>query len=45
MEENGFDFNQIIVKINGTVIEEGIWSETRIIAGDEVEIIHLFGGG
>ena len=45
MEENSFDFNQIIVKINGMVIEEGVWPETRITEGDQVEMIHLFGGG
>ena len=45
MIENNFDFPSIIVKINGDIIEEAAWVETTISAGDNVEIIHLFGGG
>ena len=45
MTENNFDFNAIIVKINGVVIEENAWDTTAISAGDKVEIIHVFGGG
>ena len=45
MAEKNFDFCQIIVKINGVVIEEEIWPETKIAAGDTVEMIHVFGGG
>ena len=45
MKENNFDFSTIIVKINGNVIEEEVWQKQAVIAGDNVEIIHLFGGG
>jgi thiamine biosynthesis protein ThiS len=45
MAENNFDFNAIIVKINSEVIEEEFWSVRELTAGDNVEIIHLFGGG
>jgi len=45
MAENNFDFSQIIVKINGEVIEEEKWAKATIAAGDDVEIIHIFGGG
>jgi thiamine biosynthesis protein ThiS len=45
MEENKFKFSHIIVKINGAVIEEGKWPQTAVLAGDKVEIIHVFGGG
>ena len=45
MAENNYDFNQIVVKKNGKIIEEEKWQETEISAGDEVEMIHLFGGG
>jgi len=45
MAENNFDFSHIIVKINGVVIEEPLWPEKSIAAGDNVEIIHIFGGG
>ena len=45
MAENNFDFSHIIVKINGAVIEEDSWNEAKIAAGDNVEMIHIFGGG
>ena len=45
MAENNFDYCYMIVKINGTVIEEEAWSGAAIAAGDKVEIIHVFGGG
>jgi len=45
MAENNFDFCQIIVRINGKVIEEEKWSHTGVTAGDVVEAIHVFGGG
>jgi len=45
MVENDFDFSTIIVKINGVVIDEDVWQSAAVSAGDNVEIIHLFGGG
>jgi len=45
MKENNFDFAAIIVKINGVVIEEDKWLTAAVNAGDNVEIIHIFGGG
>jgi len=45
MKENNFDFSTIIVKINGNVIEEDLWQTAAVNAGDNVEILHLFGGG
>jgi len=45
MVENNFDFSSIIVKINGDVIVEDDWQTAAVNEGDNVEIIHLFGGG
>ena len=45
MAENNFDFPSIIVKINGELIDENKWSTAAVNAGDNVEIIHIFGGG
>jgi len=45
MAENNYEFSHIIVKINGVVIEENTWHEAAVSAGDNVEIIHIFGGG
>jgi len=45
MAENNFSFTNIIVLINGALIEEEAWTRTPIAAGDKVEMIHIFGGG
>ena len=45
MAENNYDFSTIVVKINGSTIEEEKWQSVAISAGDNVEIIHIFGGG
>ena len=45
MAEKNYDFSHIIVKINGAVIDDGLWQSTPITAGDRVEMIHVFGGG
>ena len=45
MAENHFDYSYIIVKINGAIVEEEAWTGTAVAAGDEVEMIHVFGGG
>jgi len=45
MAENNYDFPALIVKINGELVEEDTWQSAAVSAGDNVEIIHLFGGG
>ena len=45
MKENNFEFPAIIVKINDELIDENTWQTATVSAGDNVEIIHLFGGG
>ena len=45
MAENNFDFPSIIVKINKELINDNEWSSATVNAGDNVEIIHIFGGG
>ena len=45
MAENNFNHSYMIVKINGTLIEDAAWESTAVAAGDRVEIIHVFGGG
>jgi len=45
MAENNYDFPAIIVKINGELIDEDNWHTAAVAAGDNVEIIHIFGGG
>jgi sulfur carrier protein len=36
---------RVAVALNGTVIPRGAWSETRLHAGDRVEIIKITVGG
>ena len=45
MEEKGFVFHRIIVKLNGKVIEETNYATTSLKDGDNVEAIHVFAGG
>jgi len=45
MAENNFDFPSIIVKINGDLINDEDWQSTPVSTDDNVEIIHIFGGG
>ena len=45
MAENNYDFPSIIVKINGELVDEDARTTTKINAGDNVEILHIFGGG
>jgi len=45
MAENNYGFPEIIVKVNGALLEEAVWPVAAISAGDNVEIIHVFGGG
>jgi len=45
MKENNFDFPAIIVKVNGVLVDETQWVTKEIANGDDVEIIHVFGGG
>ena len=45
MEEKGFVFHRIIVKLNGKVIEETNYDCTLLHDGDNVEAIHVFAGG
>jgi sulfur carrier protein len=45
MDENNFVFKEIIVNINGEIIREEDWLTTPISDGDDVKMIHVFGGG
>ena len=45
MDEKGFVFHRIIVKLNGKVIEDANYTTTLLKDGDNVEAIHVFAGG
>lgn len=45
MDEKGFVFQDIVVKINDKVIRDEDWSRTPIADGDDVKMLHIFGGG
>ena len=45
MEEKGFVFHRIIVKLNGRVVEEAGFATSLLQDGDNVEAIHVFAGG
>ena len=45
LDEKGFVFHRIIVKINDEVIEDADFSDTFLHDGDNVKAIHIFAGG
>ena len=45
LDEKGFVFHRIIVKINGLLIEKSDYANTFLKDGDNVEAIHIFAGG
>ena len=45
MDEKGFVFHRIIVKVNGSLIEDSSYANTVLSDGDTVEAIHIFAGG
>jgi len=45
MDEKGFVFHRIIVKVNGKIIDEDAYAGTILSDGDNVEAIHIFAGG
>ena len=45
MEEKGYVFHRIIVKVNGHLVEDNSYAGTSLQDGDNVEAIHVFAGG
>lgn len=35
----------VAVAVNGAVVPAGVWAQSRLAAGDQVEIVKPFGGG
>ena len=45
LDEKGFVFHRIIVKLNGKVLDEAKYADTFLKDGDDVQAIHVFAGG
>ena len=45
MEEKGYVFHRIIVKLNDKVVENASYADTLLQDGDNVKAIHIFAGG
>ena len=45
LEEKGYVFHRIIVKLNDKVVEDADFAETFLKDGDNVKAIHIFAGG
>lgn len=43
--EKNFTLGNIVVRINGEVVDKGKWDIMPINDGDDVEMFHIFGGG
>ena len=40
-----FTFELLIVKINGTLVKKENYANNYVKEGDDVQVIHVFGGG
>lgn len=45
MDEKGFVFHRIIVKLNGKIVEDADYNSANLKDGDKIEAIHVFAGG
>jgi thiamine biosynthesis protein ThiS len=45
LDEKGFVFHRIIVKLNGKVVEDADYAAISLKDGDNVEAVHIFAGG
>jgi sulfur carrier protein len=45
MEEKNYNFPTLVVKINGRVIEDADFDVAEVNDGDDVMVMHIFGGG
>ena len=45
LDEMGFIFRHIIVRINGEYVPEEAYSARLIADGDDVQVMHLIAGG
>jgi len=45
LDEKGFVFRRIIVRLNNKVIEDSDYADTNLKDGDDVKAIHIFAGG
>ena len=45
LEEKGFVFHRIVVRLNDRVVEDACFAETLLHDGDNVKAIHVFAGG
>jgi len=45
LAEKGYTFSRIIVRVNGQLIHEEEYETAMVRDGDDVQVLHIFGGG
>lgn len=45
LAEKGYTFSRIIVRINGQLVHEEEYGTAMVRDGDDVQVLHIFGGG
>ena len=45
LAEAGFGERRVAVEVNGTIVPRSRYADTRLVAGDRVEIVGAVGGG
>jgi thiamine biosynthesis protein ThiS len=45
IEQLGMKQDRVAVELNHNIVPRGLWPETNLAEGDNVEIVHFVGGG
>ena len=45
LAEAGYTTERVAVELNGDIVPKAVYEQTRLCAGDEVEIVAFVGGG
>lgn len=45
LEESGYTTTRVAVELNGDIVPKAAYDDTKLSAGDEVEIVAFVGGG
>jgi sulfur carrier protein len=43
--ELGLKGDRVAVEHNGEIVPRSVWADTRVSAGDRLEVVHFVGGG
>ena len=45
LQQRALKGDRVAIERNGEIVPRALWQETRIEAGDRIEVVHFVGGG